>query len=79
MTSRLERVEDKLDKLTDICIKTEQHLKDVNGNMLKHQKSIDCHRAKISTLESSMRYYIGVSVGGMAIIGVAFTIINIVC
>lgn len=78
MENSFARMENKLDQqiedITEIKVATGKmatELKNMNGRLLTHQKSIECHRKKIN----KFNYYLGIATGGFLVISFLMNIL----
>jgi|GEM_PF-4983478 len=60
----MERMEKKIDKILVSTSKNEEHLRQINGTLLRHEKELSCHEKRINNLY----YYLGVGVGIISVI-----------
>ena len=60
---RLERMEKKIDELLKVCVRNEEHLRQINGTLTRHEKDILFNKRRINKVERRIGYYIGFVVG----------------
>jgi len=64
INSELVYIREKVDEISKSTTKNEEHLRAINGTLLRHQKSIECHRKKINKLN----YYLGYGFGAISVL-----------
>jgi len=72
---RMERMEKKIDKILVSTSKNEEHLKQINGTLQRHEKELSNQDLKINKLNTKLYYYLGIGIG---VISVIMFLINIV-
>jgi len=60
----IERIDEKLDKILEKTAKNEEHLRQINGTLLRHENKLSCHEKRINNLY----YYLGVGAGIISVI-----------
>lgn len=75
--SRLNRIEKKLDQLLETTTRNEEHLKTINGTILKHEKKLNEHESRINKLSNFRSYLLGMGALAVIIIGIVFSILSI--
>lgn len=71
----MERMEKKIDKILVSTSKNEEHLKQINGTLQRHEKELSNQDLKINKLNTKLYYYLGIGIG---VISVIMFLINIV-
>jgi len=72
---RMERMEKKIDKILVSTSKNEEHLRQINGTLNRHEKELSNYELKINKLNTKIYYYLGIGVGAVSVI---MFLINIV-
>jgi len=69
----IERIDEKLNNILEKTIKNEEHLRQINGTLLRHEKKLSEHDIKINKLY----YYLGMGIGGISIIFLLIDLIKL--
>jgi len=67
-------MEEKIDRILGVTSKNEEHLRQINGTLFRHENRLSNHDKRINKLNIKIYYYLGIGIG---IISVIMLLINI--